>query len=244
MEAEKMSIEKQGDLIINGFGTSNGGRFQQAVISGKGTVNGQLDCSYFKCNGTGTVNGDIKSEKTKISGNGKIIGDITSKDFVIEGRALVSGNAVITKMVVKGRGSVGGNIKGEELKVQGSLFVGGDCEVETFKAEGHFVVDGLLSAENIEIHTSGSCKAGEIGGQTIRVRQKKNLLLELIKVVYPVKLETDLIEGDHIEIENTKARIVRGNHIIIGENCEIDLVEYKESFQIENNGIVKKNIQL
>ncbi|AGK52137.1 polymer-forming cytoskeletal protein [Bacillus sp. 1NLA3E] len=239
-----MSIEKQGDLIINGFGTSNGGMFEQAVISGKGTVNGQLDCSYFKCNGTGTVNGDLKSEKTKISGNGKITGNITSKDFVIEGRASVSGDALITKMGVQGRGSVGGNIKGEELKVQGSLYVGGDCEVETFKAEGHFVVGGLLSAENIDIHTAGNCKAGEIGGQKIRVRQKTNLFLELLKVVYSVKLETDLIEGDYIELENTKAKIVRGSHIIIGENCEIDLVEYKQSFNVEKNGKVKKHIQL
>jgi cytoskeletal protein CcmA (bactofilin family) len=139
---------------------------------------------------------------------------------------------------------VSGNIKGEELKVQGSIVVGGDCEVETFKAEGQFTVSGLLSAEHIDIQTYGECKAGEIGGQTIRVREKTDLLLGLIKTVKSVKLETDLIEGDHIELENTKAKIVRGNQIIIGKNCEIDLVEYKESYQLEKNGRVKESIKL
>jgi cytoskeletal protein CcmA (bactofilin family) len=239
-----MSTEKQGDIIINGMGTSNGGRYEQVLISGKGTVNGELDCNFFKCNGTGVVNGDLTCNKAKVSGNAKINGNVTSGDLLIEGRATITGEANINKVVIRGKGSVGGHLKGEELRIQGSAFIGGDCEVETFKAEGWFVVDGLLTAESIDIQTFGECKAGEIGGQTIRVRQKPNFLRDLLKVVFPVRLETDLIEGDQIELENTKAKIVRGSHIIIGENCEIDLVEYKQSFRVEKNGQVKKNIQL
>lgn len=243
-EVRILKNEKQGDLIINGVGSSNGGVFDQVLISGKGTVNTAIQCTYFKCSGTGMVYSDINSEKAKISGSAKISGNVSSRDFVIEGRAAIHGNTNVHKLDVKGRGSFDGHVKGEEIKAKGSIVIDGNCEAEIFKAEGHFVVGGLLSAEKIEIVTASSCKATEIGGGTIRVKQKSNFLRDLLKPVFPIRLETELIEGDRIELENTKAKMVRGNHIIIGENCEIDCVEYKESFRVEKNGHVKENIQL
>lgn len=239
-----MSSLSLGNLIINGVGTSNGGIFDSALISGRGTVNGALDCKYLKCNGTGTVNGDVKSDKTKISGSAKIFGNVACEDLFIEGKAVISGDTKVNKLIVRGKGYFEGHVKGENLKVRGSFFVGGDCEAETFHSEGNFNVGGLLSAEKVEIHIGGECRAVEIGGERIRVKQKPNFLRDLFKVVFPIRLETDVIEGDHIELENTKAKVVRGNHIIIGENCEIDLVEFKETFRVEKNGKVKEHHQI
>jgi cytoskeletal protein CcmA (bactofilin family) len=240
-----MKVEKElGNLLINGYGSSNGGEFSSVTINGKGTVNGDLNCSYFTCNGAGTVNGDVKSEALKISGTGKISGKVYSSDLTIEGNGSIGGDVFIDIMTISGKSSVGGNVKGEEMKVQGKVTIGGNCEVETFKSEGQFTVGGLLSAEEIYIETYGECKAKEIGGKTIKVKQKTNFLLDLIKTVKSVKLEVDVIEGDHITLENTKAKVVRGNHILIGENCEIELVEYKETFEVEHNGRVKESIQI
>lgn len=235
---------KLGDLMINGFGTASGGEFDQVSINGKGTVNGDLQCHFFECNGSGAVNGDIKSEIVKISGNAKINGKVYTTDLKVEGRGVIKGNVLMSKMVISGTSFVDGNVKGEELKVQGKIVVDGDCEVEAFKAEGQFKVEGLLSAETIEIYTYGESRAKEIGGQTIKVKEKSNFLLNLLKTVKSVQLEADLIEGDHITLENTKAKVVRGNQIIIGQNCEIDLVEYKETFKTEKNGYVKESKQI
>lgn len=41
----------------------------------------------------------------------------------------------------------------------------------------------------------------------------------------------EIIKGDDIFLEYTKAKVVRGNNIIIGSNCEIDLIEYKNNFE-------------
>ena len=41
------------------------------------------------------------------------------------------------------------------------------------------------------------------------------------------ELTTELIEGDEIYLENTNAKIVRGNNITIGEGCNIGLIEYR-----------------
>lgn len=240
-----MNVENElGNLLINGFGFSNGGHFDSAVINGKGTLKGDLLCNSFVCNGAGTVLGDVKSEKIKISGNTKIKGKIYATQLTVDGRGSFQSDVFFNNMTISGMSSIGGNVKGEELKVQGRFTVDGNCEVEKFKSEGQFTIGGLLSAENIEIHTHGECKAKEIGCQTIKVKQKTNFFLDLIKTVKSVKLVVDVIEGDNISLENTKAQVVRGNHIIIGQNCEIDLVEYKDTLKIEGNGRVNKSVQL
>jgi cytoskeletal protein CcmA (bactofilin family) len=240
----KMNVQNElGNLSINGLGSSNGGNFDKVSINGKGTVNGDIDCHSFSCNGAGTVNGAVKAEKMKISGSAKITGKIYSTTLSVDGRGSFKEDVYFDKMSISGSGSIGGNVKGEELKIQGQIGVEGNCEVEYFKSEGQFSIGGLLSAETIEIRTYGECKAKEIGGQTIKVKQETSFFLDLLKVVKSVKLSADVIEGDDISLENTKAKVVRGNHIIIGENCDIDLVEYKDSFKTVGNGRVNKSVQ-
>ena len=39
-------------------------------------------------------------------------------------------------------------------------------------------------------------------------------------------LTADFIEGDGVRLERTTARAVRGNTVVIGPGCEIELVEY------------------
>ena len=45
------------------------------------------------------------------------------------------------------------------------------------------------------------------------------------------ELVTDLIEGDDIYLENTHAKVARGNNITLGPGCEIGIVEYKNDFK-------------
>jgi cytoskeletal protein CcmA (bactofilin family) len=45
------------------------------------------------------------------------------------------------------------------------------------------------------------------------------------------ELTADIIEGDDVYLENTQAKVVRGNNIELGPDCEIELVEYKDSFK-------------
>lgn len=239
-----MEFEKLGDLTINGFGSSNGGIFSNVYINGKGTLNGDIQCQYFECNGAGTVNGNIMSRSLEVKGTGKVMGDVESINLKIEGNGSISGNALSENMVVSGLLSVGGNVKGDEIKLQGKLSVGGDCECESFHADGKFSIGGLLSAEHINIYTFGDCKVKEMGGREINVKQQKSMVMSLLKKVKSFKFEAVVIEGDEIRLENTKAHIVRGNNVTIGENCEIDLVEYKGNFEIEKNGYVAKYMQI
>lgn len=239
-----MESANRGDLTINGLGASNGGEFNRVILNGKGTVNTDLKCNEFDCNGSGLVKGNLQAKKAKISGNGKIGGNVLSETLIIEGRGKIEQNASAQKMKVSGRTSIGGSLKSEELRVQGRLIVGGDCEAEIFKADCQFTIGGLLNADQIDVKIFGECKAEEIGGQTIKIKQKGSWFTGLFKPFFQNVLETELIEGDHIEIENTHAKVVRGSHVTIGQNCKIGLVEYTETYNKDEKAIVNDSCRL
>ncbi|MDR7080175.1 cytoskeletal protein CcmA (bactofilin family) [Neobacillus niacini] len=234
-----METKKRGDLIINGLGSSNGGQFNEVTLNGKGTVNSDVECTNFDCNGLGTVNGNLAATTANISGNGKINGSIEGQSLSIDGTAKVKNNVIVKNLEVSGKTSVGGKIKSEDIKIKGRITVGEDCEAETFKAESHFTIGGLLNADLIDITIFSDCKAKEIGGQTILIKQKATLFGLFLPFIQ-TQLETELIEGDRIEIENTKADIVRGNNVTIGPNCTIGIVEYSGELSLDEKAVVKE----
>ncbi|MFP5110472.1 polymer-forming cytoskeletal protein [Neobacillus sp. C211] len=236
-----MDTKSRGDLVINGFGASNGGQFRVVTLNGRGTVNNDLECLELDCNGSGILNGNVISEKAKVNGHAKVRGSIDSKILTIDGSARIDKNLSAEKLKVSGKATVGGRVKCEEIKIQGTFTVGEDCEAEIFKAESQFTIGGLLNADQVDIKMFGECKAKEIGGQTITVKAKGSLVGNLLKAFFKPQLETELIEGDKIELENTIAKVVRGNQVWIGPNCQIGLVEYTEEFSMDKKAIVTEN---
>ncbi|WP_251033634.1 polymer-forming cytoskeletal protein [Bacillus sp. ISL-75] len=236
-----MDTKSRGDLVINGFGASNGGQFRVVTLNGRGTVNNDLECVELDCNGSGILNGNVISEKAKVNGHAKVRGSIDSKILTIDGSARIDKNLSVEKLKVSGKATVGGRVKCEEIKIQGAFTVSEDCEAEIFKAESQFTIGGLLNADQVDIKMFGECKAKEIGGQTITVKAKGSLVGNLLKAFFKPQLETELIEGDKIELENTIAKVVRGNQVWIGPNCQIGLVEYTEEFSMDKKAIVTEN---
>lgn len=236
-----MNTNSRGDLVINGFGASNGGQFHVVTINGRGTVNSDLECMELECNGSGNINGNVISEKIKVSGHAKFKGNIESQRLTIDGTARIDMNVSAEKLKVSGKATVGGRVKCEEIKIHGTFTVGEDCEAEIFQAESMFSIGGLLNADLIDIKMYGECKAKEIGGQTITVKYNSSLIGSLLKPLFKPQLETDLIEGDIVELENTIAKIVRGNQVKIGSNCEIGLVEYTGEFSMDKKAVVAES---
>ncbi|SFE36108.1 Polymer-forming protein [Bacillus sp. OV194] len=231
----------KGKLTINGYGSSNGGHFEQVKLNGRGIVNGSIECVRFECNGSGTVHGHLKMQDAKISGSGKVKGAVEGNDFVIEGHGSVSDSVSLTnKMKLSGSGKIGGSLKADEIKINGKATIANDCDAETFKADGQFTIGGLLSADHIDIRLYGDSSVTEMGGQSIKVKGKKGRFFHLFKAFFPVKLTVKLIEGDDLELESTKADVVRGNNVTIGPDCEIDLVEYQGTLHQDDNAKVRE----
>ncbi|MGZ7208841.1 MAG: polymer-forming cytoskeletal protein [Methanobacterium sp.] len=210
--------ERIGDLKINGSGSSAGGKYNSVIINGEGRIENDLECIYLKINGQCSVTGNIKADSVKVHGNTSI-----------------NGNLEAEKVKIHGTADVNENLSVDNAEIYGSVNVNGDCNAEIFKIEGTFAMEGLLNAGELELSLYGPSKAHEIGGEKITVKRKgKYDLLGLKSIIMSSgrnkELTVDIIEGDDIYLENTKAKVVRGNKIELGPSCEIELVEYKDSF--------------
>jgi cytoskeletal protein CcmA (bactofilin family) len=208
-----------GDLKINGSGSAAGGKYDSVIINGNGKISGDLNCIYLKINGHGNVDGNVKADSVKVNGNN-----------------LIKGNLEAEKVKINGTADIKGNLSVEKAETYGSINVDGDCNAEFFKIEGTFAIEGLLNAGELELSLYGSSKSREIGGEKITVKKKgKYDFLGLKDMIMSSgrgkELTADIIEGDDIYLENTSAKIVRGNNIELGPGCEIEMVEYKNSFK-------------
>jgi cytoskeletal protein CcmA (bactofilin family) len=266
-EEYKMStVEKKElhDLKISGSGTSGGGQFDTVKISGSGTIQGDIECQDLKISGSGKINGDITSEEFKCSGSSKITGSINAKEITISGSTNIEGSVTAAEMSVSGSSKISenltckefsssgstkinGKLHGGEIKSHGSLKVEKDCEVETFISRGSVTIKGLLSADKVDIKISHESFIKEIGGEIIEVKNEHSAKLFMQVVNFFMQrddhLRSDLIEGDEIYLENTKAKLVRGKNVTIGENCEIETVEYSGAFDVKDGSKVGKTVK-
>ncbi|HET7578133.1 MAG TPA: polymer-forming cytoskeletal protein [Bacillales bacterium] len=232
------------DLMINGVGRTAGGEFDKVTVNGRGTVDGNLDCQELECNGRGAMNGDIRAKRFEIHGNAVIKGNVDARELSISGNARIHGDTAVKDVQISGNGTIKGHFRGEKLKINGKLKVGEDCEAERFEADGQFKIGGLLNADEVEIRLYGESEVKEIGGQTVRIQQKIFGLIKILKTLFPVKLTVGTIEGDDVDLESTKAEVVRGNNVRIGPGCEIDLVEYHTELQQDKKAKVKEKRKL
>lgn len=225
-----MEKNKMGDLQINGIGSSAGGHFNSVRINGKGEITGDLECSDLQINGLGHLVGDITAESARISGKSDIKGNIECNDISIDGKLDITGG-----------------VNANRIENEGMLGVTKDVNSDSFHSHGGFKIGGLLNADKIHVVIDTPCSANEIGGEEIDIRSgiraglKKLIGSFLLGRTLKPAFTTDTIEGDNIYLENTVAKTVRGNNVKIGSGCQIDVVEYKNSFKKEDNPNIRVN---
>lgn len=215
-------------LKILGTTTSAGGFYQNVNITGECQFNGDVDC-----------------EKLRLTGDAKIAGNLRVKHIKITGTCTVNGSLDGLSLRGQGEMKTTAGLRIDSLKFTGNVNVTGDCEAEELQLTGAVNVYGLLSSERLDISMYGPSWAQEVGGSKIRIKTSKvKSLLTLMKSKARVMFNAGLIEGDSIELQYTKADMVRGEHIIIGENCEINTVEYRDTLKIHKSAIVKNQVKL
>lgn len=230
-------MENRHDLKISGMGTSSGGFYNNVVISGTARINGDLDCIDLNIEGVCKISGNVKAKNIDINGENKLNGNLECDELKVNGHSKINGNAVVKDIYISGATNIGGNISAENVSIQGAIKVDGNCDSENFISKGVFNISGLLNSGNVEVELYGKCKAKEIGGEKISIKKGiSSIFSKLIKPIFDILdiydgLIVELIEGDDIYLEHTKAKVVRGNNIRIGSNCEIDLVEYTNTFE-------------
>jgi cytoskeletal protein CcmA (bactofilin family) len=159
-----------------------------------------------------------------VSGSATFEDDLVVGNMTVSGTADVRGSLKADVLKVAGSTTISGRLDAERVEIRGTTKVGGDVQAEVFDAQGVFSVGGLLNAGTISIRLYGGCDAHDIGGERIEVALGKTWAF--LPFFGERNLTADTIEGDVVILENTRAKVVRGGDVRIGDGCEIDLVEY------------------
>ncbi|HUI30757.1 MAG TPA: polymer-forming cytoskeletal protein [Candidatus Acidoferrales bacterium] len=218
------------DLRINGLGNSSGGNYNYVQINGKGDINGDLDCVELQINGLGCIHGNVKTRTARVAGKSEINGSVKAEDLIIDGMT-----------------EIGGAVSADRIENRGMLKVNKDCGAETFRSQGGFTIGGLLNADKIDIEMYVASRAREIGGQEIEIKAGSAFgFKKFLSSLFPMwqmnrYLSVETIEGDNIYLENVTVKVVRGGNVKVGPGCQIDKVEYKNTFYKDRDSSVKEN---
>lgn len=219
------------DLNISGFGTAPGGQYPNIRISGRGKITGDASCGEFTVNGSADAMGAVSCGRMIINGEAGIHGALKADELKVRGSGDFKKHVQAGEFSISGSAHAAESVSAKEVKLMGSLNVKGDLLADTFSSSGAFDVSGLLSADKVDITLDWSTsKAREIGGDmiTAKVGSKGLSVLRTIFTLgtHTPRLEADSIEGSNVWLEQTRARVVRGQNVTLGDGCDIALVEY------------------
>lgn len=139
----------------------------------------------------------------------------------------------------------------------GSLHGVGVLECEELYSFGNINMDEI-NAEVVYIHPDSNSKVKQVMGSDIRITE--NFLMDQTFLSLPKSadnriykkeasksatiMELDSIEGDDIVLDHVHAKYVSGNHVVIGDHCIIDCVEYKSDIEVSPKSVVKNKVKL
>lgn len=228
------------NLTVHGNGSFLGGNYDTIKIHGAASFVGNTTSKSISVTGSCTMNGDLHCEKMlSIHGKYDLNGNVTSNIMKLNGACEISGDAQMNISKNKGRLEIEKNFSGNQMFNKGDLSVKGNVTFETFISDGRFRIGGLLNAEEITIlPTFSTSTVKEIGGEEITIKIQQSI----IPFISKGRVETDLIEGNTIYLENTTAKVVRGQDIEIGPGCVIGTVECTGKYIVSKDATVHERI--
>ncbi|KNF08308.1 hypothetical protein CLPU_8c00730 [Gottschalkia purinilytica] len=254
------------DLKINGSGSFAGGEFDTVKVNGSGRITSDVKAKFIRINGDVLFSTNVEAGEFKVYGNCRIDGnlnvdtfkvygsssiekDIKANEMKIYGDTIIKNNLSVNRLSITGSVSCDKSIKGENIDIYGELITDEDLEGENVKVLGAIEVNGLLNAEELLIESYGTSKVKDIGATTISIKENLEMDSLFMKLVRLFKRKTgnliaETIEGDNIYLEKTTAKIVRGNNIVIGKGCNIELVEYRDSLNITDDAKVDNSKEI
>lgn len=215
---------------IAGAGTVAGGSYNEVTCSGSASIAADIKCKYLSGSGSVSAHGNIDCEgSVKISGAFSSHGDVKAEVFK-------SAGAVKIKK----------SLTAKEIEIAGALKVLGDMSAEEAELHGAVHIEGLLNVDKLYIRLDegsfSSSKVGTIGGSCVTVKASRKMW-KLFGKKYSI-LETNLIEADKVDIENTHADTVRTIDALIGDGCKIGTLEYSGEAKISEKAEVENLVRI
>ena len=175
--------------------------------------------------------------KLKYSGDITVSGYCQAKNTEISGKITINNDAKINNIDCSGNFTILGNLKFDNVFVSGDFTSYKNVTGENIKLHGDIVIKNELCAEDVTIK-SNSVEINELHANKVII--KKPFTINFLKKgVY-----IDEIECTTIEAENLNCKKLCAHDIKLTKKCEINVLEYSGTLQIENGCVVKEIIKL
>ncbi|WP_206885408.1 polymer-forming cytoskeletal protein [Alicyclobacillus mali (ex Roth et al. 2021)] len=198
-------------LTVMGQSSAAGGDFGRVRIMGQAVVKGPLTCEHLRVMGELEARADVSAEAATIMGQATCRGDVTA-----------------AKLQVMGALECDGHLSAGVLKTAGEVVVRGNCGADRALIRGALTVEGLFSADEARFRLHGPCRVREMGMGRLTVELPRYLWKSSMR--RHGTLEADVIEADEVHLVHTRARVVRAQVVRLGPGCEIECVEYGQSY--------------
>lgn len=242
-------MEQLQNIRISGSGHIGGGAYDKVTISGSGKVTGDLECRELHVSGSANLQSNVKAGAISISGSGHIHGSASVETIRIAGSGHIDGDLIVSQEAhISGSGKISGLFKAETASVSGTIHAGNGVECETFTVSGICQIEGLLNVGTLEIKCNGSSQTEDIGAETLTVKKGRRNPLKIFGISLfggeSGSLTAATIEANVIKLEVTRADVVRGGLVEIGEGCEIGRVEYTHNVIVSPQATVGELVKV
>lgn len=235
-------------LRVSGSCRIPGGQYDEVHGSGSIRIEGNVTANSFETSGSVRGQGSLKTKRFRTSGSTRVDGPVEVSDGRASGSFRVDGSfRVLDQFVLSGSTHISGAVAGERVRGSGALAIGEEVALEELNWSGSVRCPGLISADTIELRVHGTSEVGELAGAKIRVTVGKigNWARWIpFAGAQLTRLTVSEVSGDDILLEATEAKAVRGDRVVIGPQCRIQRVEYRDSLEVDSDAFVAESIKL
>ncbi|MBR5123522.1 MAG: hypothetical protein IKU90_00195 [Clostridia bacterium] len=234
-------------MKVSGNGHIPAGDYNDRIsINGSCTLDGNVRCLGFSSKGSTHCTGSLEcAEEIRSSGSIHIEGNAVANTLSVAGTTQVAGDLVIQNTTAAaGALVVNGIVKSGRLSCAGRVQAVHGIETQEFSMAGQVKCDGSIKADVVDIALDRIAKSAvnAVSCKEIRVyrkrtvgkgkRKKRRPLFANIRSKKVRLTVSDAVEGDVVALECVKAPKVVGRVVTIGAGCRIDLVQYRETCEV------------
>ncbi|MGE7092728.1 hypothetical protein ACQKII_15010 [Lysinibacillus sp. NPDC048646] len=194
------------------------------------------DCELLKIRGSVALHQEVRLKKISAHGHSSFHSRVVAQVLNNTGSCNINDLCEINEI------TNAGNLKirnGQVTKINssGKLTIEQKLQTEHFNAIG-FVKAQEIYAVHFQLKMSGRSEIAQLIADEICV-EKDRVSLSFLKK----KLVCKRIKGRTLELSNTVAEVVEGDVVLIGDNCTIQTLYYKEYYTVSPSAQVQHIIR-
>ena len=201
------------------------------LTSGK-IKNLAADCEILKIRGSVALHQELHLQKISTHGHSSFHSRVVAQVLNNTGSCMIKDFCDVTEMTNAGNLTMK-NGQVQKINSTGKLTIEQKLQAEHFNATG-FVKAKEIHAKHFQLKMSGRSEINQLFADEICV-EKDKLSLSFLKK----KLVCKRINGRTLELSNTDADVVQGDVVLIGDNCHIQTLYYKQNYTVSPNAQVQ-----